>query len=64
MPITIFGSLGVSEVTSLYLYELFGFSQDLMSPILLAWRAVFYLMNLFVLLYLPLYALISGRSSR
>ena len=64
VPITIFGSLGVSEVTSLYLYELFGFSQDLMSPILLAWRAVFYLMNLFVLLYLPLYALISGRSSR
>lgn len=64
LPITIFGSLGVSEFTSLYMYELLGFSQNLMSPILLAWRAAFYLMNLFVLLYLPLYSLMFKRSSK
>lgn len=55
IPISIFGSLGVSEITSLYLYEVFGVSQSVMSPILLAWRAVFYVVNLLVLLYLPLY---------
>lgn len=64
VPISIFGSLGVTEFTSLYLYSIFGISQALMSPILLAWRAVFYLMNLAVLLYLPINTFIFGRSSR
>lgn len=64
IPISIFGSLGVTEFTSLYLYSIFGISQVLMSPILLAWRAVFYLMNLAVLLYLPINTFIFGRSSK
>lgn len=62
VPISIFGSLGVSEFTSLYFYEVFGVGQAVMSPILLAWRATFYLMNLAVLLYLPLYGLFHRRS--
>jgi uncharacterized membrane protein YbhN (UPF0104 family) len=62
VPISIFGSLGVSEFTSLYFYEAFGVAPSVMSPILLAWRATFYLMNLAVLLYLPLYSLFHRHS--
>jgi uncharacterized membrane protein YbhN (UPF0104 family) len=57
VPISIFGSLGVYEFTSLYFYEAFSVPPSVMSPILLAWRATFYLMNLAVLLYLPVYGL-------
>lgn len=64
VPITIFGSLGVTEFTSLYLYEIFGVSQTVMSPVLLAWRVIFYLTNLLVLLYLPVHALFFSKSSR
>jgi uncharacterized membrane protein YbhN (UPF0104 family) len=57
VPIQVLGGLGVTEVTSVYLYSFFGLDQGQMSAVMLGLRAVFYLMNLAVLLYLPLNAL-------
>jgi uncharacterized membrane protein YbhN (UPF0104 family) len=57
IPINIFGGLGVTEATSLYLYPLFGVDKEQLLPILLGWRILYYLTNLFVLIYLPLYAI-------
>jgi uncharacterized membrane protein YbhN (UPF0104 family) len=54
IPIQVFGGLGVTDVTSLYLYALFGVSQPTLVPILVGSRILFYLMNLLLLLYLPL----------
>ena len=55
LPVNIFGGLGVTEVTSLYLYSLFGVAQDGLNAILVGWRVLYYLANLFVLIYLPFY---------
>jgi uncharacterized protein (TIRG00374 family) len=60
-PVTIFGGLGVTEVTALYLYSLFGVEQDGLTAILLGWRVLYYLTNLFVLAYLPFYTLFIER---
>ncbi len=54
VPIQILGGLGIVEVTSLYLYGLFGIGGDSLAPVLLSGRAAFYLINLVTLLYLPL----------
>lgn len=54
-PISIFGGLGITEVTSLYFYSLFGVDQGKLTAILVGWRILFYLTNLFVLIYLPVY---------
>lgn len=53
VPIQVLGGLGVTEVTSVYLYSIFGLDQSKMSAVLLGWRAIFYLMNAFLLVYLP-----------
>lgn len=55
LPIQIFGGLGVSEVSSLFLYGLFNVSAAELSPVLIGSRILFYLMNLIILLYLPIY---------
>lgn len=57
IPINIFGGLGVAEATSLYLYPLFGVDKNELLPILLGWRILYYLTNLFVLIYLPVYTI-------
>jgi len=54
VPIHILGGLGIVEVTSLYLYGLFGIDEGVLAPVLLSGRAAFYLINLATLLYLPL----------
>jgi uncharacterized membrane protein YbhN (UPF0104 family) len=54
VPIQVLGGLGVTEVTSVYLYSFFGLDQGVMSAVMLGLRAVFYLMNLLILLYLPM----------
>jgi uncharacterized protein (TIRG00374 family) len=54
IPIQVFGGLGVSDVTSLYLYGLFGISQAAVTPAVIGSRILFYLMNLLLLLYFPL----------
>ncbi|MBT3413241.1 MAG: flippase-like domain-containing protein [Candidatus Jacksonbacteria bacterium] len=57
IPIQVLGGLGVSEVTSVYLYSIFGLPEDEMIPVMLGLRALFYLMNIATLLYLPFYSL-------
>ncbi|MBI5297374.1 MAG: flippase-like domain-containing protein [Chloroflexi bacterium] len=63
LPIQVFGGLGVNETTSLYLYGIFNFPQTELAAVLIATRLLFYLTNLVVLLYLPLYGLFHNRSS-
>ena len=53
VPIQVLGGLGVTEVTSMYLYGLFGVTQDVIAAPLLGLRMIYYLMNLATLLYLP-----------
>ncbi len=64
LPIQVFGGLGVNETTSLYLYSFFNLpqAQSELAAILIAARLLFYVTNLLVLLYLPLHALVLGRS--
>jgi len=57
IPIQAFGGLGVVEITSVYLYDMFNVVQVDMAAILIGMRVVFYLFNLVILLYLPLEAL-------
>ena len=61
VPINVFGGLGVTEVTSLYLYSLFGVNQSEISVVLVGWRILYYLTNLVVLIYLPVYAIFIER---
>ena len=57
LPIQIFGGLGVNEVSNMFLYGLFNIPRAELSPVLLGNRILFYLMNLVILLYLPLYSI-------
>ena len=61
VPIQVLGGLGVSEITIVYLYGVFGIAQAEMSAIALGLRAIFYLMNAVILLYLPLDSLFQKR---
>lgn len=63
VPIQVLGGLGVSEVTSVYLYSFFGLGQGKMSAVMLGLRAIFYLMNALMLLYLPISAFL-GRNTK
>jgi len=56
VPIQIFGGLGVTEFTSVYLYDLFGVVQVDIPAILVGLRVLFYLFNAVQMLYLPLNA--------
>lgn len=53
IPIQIFGGLGVSELTLVYLFTLFGVTQVDIPAIVVALRVLFYLFNLVVMIYLP-----------
>jgi uncharacterized membrane protein YbhN (UPF0104 family) len=57
IPVSVFGGLGITEVTSLYLYTLLGVPGDDLSIILVGWRIFYYLTNLLLVVYLPIYAL-------
>ncbi len=61
LPINIFGGIGITEATAFYLYPLFGVNQDELSLILLGWRILYYLTNLIVLIYLPIYTVFIER---
>ncbi len=55
IPIQVLGGLGIVELASVYLYELFGATQMIDVPAtLISLRVMFYLFNLIVILYLPL----------
>ncbi len=56
VPIQVFGGLGIYEITSTFLYGLFGVTQQQSAPFLLAVRVSLYLLNAVLLLYLPLRA--------
>lgn len=56
IPVSVFGGLGITEVTSLYLYTLLGVPGDELSIILVGWRIFYYITNLLLVLYLPIYA--------
>jgi uncharacterized membrane protein YbhN (UPF0104 family) len=56
IPITVFGGIGVTEVTSLYLYSALGVPQADLSIVLVGWRIFYYFTNLLLVLYLPIYA--------
>jgi uncharacterized membrane protein YbhN (UPF0104 family) len=64
LPINIFGGIGITEATAFYLYPLFGANQDELSLILLGWRILYYLTNLIVLIYLPIYTVFIERRMR
>jgi len=57
IPVSVFGGLGITEVTSLYLYTLLGVPSTELSIILVGWRILYYVTNLLLVLYLPIYAL-------
>jgi uncharacterized membrane protein YbhN (UPF0104 family) len=59
IPIQIFGGLGVSELTLIYLFSLFGVLQVDIPAILVALRVLFYLFNLVVMLYIPIDVLLN-----
>lgn len=61
-PIQVFGGLGVSEMSSLFLWSLFGVSQSALAPVLVGSRILFYLLNLLPLIYLPVYAMLYGKA--
>jgi uncharacterized membrane protein YbhN (UPF0104 family) len=64
LPIQVFGGLGVNETTLLYLYGIFSVSQPELAAVLIGVRILFYLMNLVVLLYLPIYAVFFSTPSQ
>lgn len=63
IPITILGGLGVTEASSMMLYPLFGVDPVSFAAVLIGMRVVFYLINLIVLLYLPVYSFFDNRST-
>ncbi len=63
IPITILGGLGVVETSSLYLYSIFGVDPVKFAAVLIGMRVIFYMINLVVLLYLPLYGFIENRKN-
>ncbi|MDO8753950.1 MAG: lysylphosphatidylglycerol synthase transmembrane domain-containing protein [Anaerolineales bacterium] len=54
IPLQAFGGLGVIEITSVFLYGIFVVSPLDIPAILIGMRAVYYLFNIAVLIYLPL----------
>jgi len=62
VPIQIFGGLGVTEASMMYLYHLFGPSQAELAAVLIGLRVLSALMNLVLLLYLPIYGVLFKNS--
>lgn len=63
LPLQILGGLGVTEVSLIYLYSVFGIVENI-PAILLALRALFYLFHLAVLGYIPLDAFLAGQAAK
>lgn len=53
IPLQVLGGLGVTDLTSIYLYELLGVTGVDISAIVIGLRVLFYLFNLGVLFYIP-----------
>lgn len=63
LPIQIFGGLGVSDLSAVYLFSFFEYETALLIPIMLGWRILYYIMNIGVFVYLLL-AGVWGREKR
>ena len=63
VPIQVLGGLGVTDLTIVYLYGVFGIDQAEMSAVALGIRALFYLMNAAILLYIPINALLQKKNA-
>lgn len=63
VPVQIFGGLGVTEASMMYIYHLFGPSLAELAAVLIGLRVISALMNLSLLLYLPLYGFLSRAQS-
>lgn len=55
-PVSVFGGLGISETSALYFWSFFEMPEQVMAPVLIGVRVVFYLFNLIPLIYLPAYS--------
>lgn len=55
VPIQVFGGIGVSETSNLYLFGFFDVAEEVLAPALIGSRLLFYFLNLIPLLYLPIY---------
>ena len=62
IPFQVFGGLGWTEVSLVYLYSLFGFVDEI-PAILVALRLLFYIFNLILLAYVPLDTFLSRGKS-
>jgi uncharacterized membrane protein YbhN (UPF0104 family) len=62
IPIQVFGGLGVSEVTTMYLYGLFGVTAEVIAPILVGARVLFYLTNLSYVLWIAIDTILERRT--
>ncbi len=58
IPIQVFGGLGITETTLVYLYGGFGVPQPEMAAVSIGLRLLLYILNLVVLAYLPLSSLL------
>lgn len=58
IPLQVFGGLGVTEISLVYLYGIFGVTQDI-PAILVSLRLLFYLFNLVLFSYIPLDAMVN-----
>lgn len=64
LPIAILGGLGIVETSWLYLYNLVGAEPEAFPADLIGLRALFYIVNLVVLLYLPIYSFFDSRREK
>lgn len=64
IPIHVLGGLGISEGLSVYLFGIFGTNQAELAAVMISARLVFYLMNAFSLLYLPVETMIRTNKNR
>jgi len=60
VPLQVFGGLGVTEISLVYFYGLFGITEDI-PAILVALRVLFYIFNLILLAYIPLDTFLGGK---
>jgi len=63
VPIQVFGGLGVSETSLVYLFGIFGLPTAQIAAMGIGFRLILYAFTLIVLLYLPL-SILSGRHDR
>ncbi|EFO81280.1 glycosyl transferase, group 1 [Oscillochloris trichoides DG-6] len=62
IPVHVFGGLGIYEITAIYLYALVGVPDEQLAPLVISSRIYLYLLNLFIMLYLPIESYIDTKT--